>query len=151
MMWCHKGDCATLRGKISKKYLKSLKKHEIKRKFICFTYKIEIYFIREHQLLYFHSWLRHSWKYCIWCSLSEIIFQSYMKTNKYPLYNFCIGLRYIVLKQNHCWDSFILRWPCKPAPLCLFPSINLNKVLFYKQTISAIRLIACYLFSFKMW
>jgi hypothetical protein len=82
MWWRHKGECATLCGKGSNKYLKSLKKHEIKIKFICFTYKIEIYFIREHQLFYFHSWLRHSWKYCIWCSLSEIIFQSYMKKKK---------------------------------------------------------------------
>jgi hypothetical protein len=60
-----RGECATLRGKISKKSLKSLKRHEIKRKIICFRYKIEIYFIREHQLFYFHSWLRYSWKYCI--------------------------------------------------------------------------------------
>jgi hypothetical protein len=36
------------------KYLKSLKKHELKRKFICFiTYKFEIYFICEHQLFFF--------------------------------------------------------------------------------------------------
>jgi hypothetical protein len=52
-----KRERATLRGKISKKYLHSLKKHEIKRKFICFTYKIEIYFIHEHQMQYFHEWL----------------------------------------------------------------------------------------------
>jgi hypothetical protein len=69
-------------AKLVKKYLKSLKKHEIKRKFISFTYKIEIYFIREHQLLYFHSWLRHSWKYCICYPLSEMIFQSYMQNKK---------------------------------------------------------------------
>jgi hypothetical protein len=46
-----------LRGKISKNYLKSLKKHEVKRKFICFTDKIEKYFTCEHQLLHFYSWL----------------------------------------------------------------------------------------------
>jgi hypothetical protein len=81
--WPHKGEFATLRGKISKKmYLKSLKKHEIKRTIICFTYKIEIYFIRKHQLFYFYSWLRQSSKYCIWCSLSEIIFQSTCKTTE---------------------------------------------------------------------
>jgi hypothetical protein len=31
---------------------KSHKQHEIKRKFICFTYKIEIYFIREFTSYY---------------------------------------------------------------------------------------------------
>jgi hypothetical protein len=80
MWWRHKGECKTLRGKISKKYLKSLKKHEIKRKFICFVYKIEKYFLREHQLFYFHLWLCHSCKYCIWCSLSEIYFNLTCKT-----------------------------------------------------------------------
>ena len=32
------------------------------------------YFTNEHQLLYFYSWLYHSWKYCIWRSLGEIFF-----------------------------------------------------------------------------
>jgi hypothetical protein len=53
------------------KYLKSLKMHKIKWKFICFAWKIEIYFIREHQL-----------SYCIWCSLSENIFQSYRQNTQ---------------------------------------------------------------------
>jgi hypothetical protein len=51
----HKDECATLRGKISEKYLKSLNKHEIKREFICFAYKIKIYFFLKHQLFYFTS------------------------------------------------------------------------------------------------
>jgi hypothetical protein len=34
MSWCDERECAMLRGKISKKYLKSLKKHERKRKFV---------------------------------------------------------------------------------------------------------------------
>jgi hypothetical protein len=81
MWWHHKGECATLLGKIIEKYLEaSLIKHEIKRKFICFAYKIEIYFIREHQLFYLHSWLCHSWKLRICCSLSEICFNLTCKT-----------------------------------------------------------------------
>ena len=61
-------------AKISRnlKCLNILKEHEINRKFDCFTCKIKLYFTREHQLLYFHSWLCHFWKYSILSSLGEI-------------------------------------------------------------------------------
>ena len=66
-------------AKISKIIKKSLIKHEINRKFVCFTCKIKLYYIRKHQLLYFHSRLCHSWKYCICCSLCEIYFDLTLK------------------------------------------------------------------------
>ena len=40
-----------------------------------FQWKIVFYFTHEHQKWYFHwwhSWLRHSWKYCFCCSFGEI-------------------------------------------------------------------------------
>jgi hypothetical protein len=87
-MWCHKGDCATLRGKISKKYLKSLKKHEIKRKFICFTYKIEIYisFVNTSYYIFTRGYATRE-DIASGVHSVKLYFNLTCKTNKYPLCN----------------------------------------------------------------
>ena len=62
-----------------KKFIKSLIKHGINRKFVCFICKIKLYFTNVNQLLYFQSWICHSWKYCVMCSLGEIYFNLTLK------------------------------------------------------------------------
>jgi hypothetical protein len=81
MWWRHKGECATLRGKISTKILI---KHEIKRKIYLFLY-IRLKYISFVDTIYNIFTRSHSWKYCIWCSLGEIYFNLVCKINKYPL------------------------------------------------------------------
>jgi len=58
-------------------------------------------FIREHKGSNFHSWLCHSWKCLILCSLRGVVSQSYSKTNNYPL---CIFLSKWL---NVCWADWI--------------------------------------------
>jgi hypothetical protein len=132
--WCDdvtKENAWRYAAKSVQKYLKSLKMHEIKRKFICFTYEWNI----------FHSWtpaiifsLVATWKYCIWCSLSEIIFQSYMQNKQISSISFHQILNNLFIWNMNisyfCWKDVLLA--LMKLKLGLVINIIIQQILAFK-------------------